>query len=141
MEVDFKSDAGSVWHREEQGTAWVKETSSRRQRLWTVKASGRDRSIIKTRQTMLTIVCQGHFCFQYRSLMLESVLFGFGKVTGVMHELALSQAFHILRQTLHIISWEMESWMFQQYAKALASIPATNPATWTFSLVCVFVLC
>lgn len=90
---------------------------------------------------MLTIMCQGHFCFQYRSLMLESVLFGFGKVTGVMHELALSQAFHILRQMLHIISWEMESWMFQQHPKALASIPATNPATWTFSLVCVFVLC
>lgn len=90
---------------------------------------------------MLTIMCKGHSYFQYRSLMLESVLFGFGKVTGVMHKLALSQAFHILRQTLHIVRWETESWMFQRYAKALASITVTNPASWTFSLVCVFVLC
>lgn len=42
---------------EEPGTARVEETSSRRQRLWTVRAASRDRSVIKTRQTMLTIMC------------------------------------------------------------------------------------
>lgn len=74
----------------------MEETSNRSQRLWTVRAASRDRSIIKTRQ-MLTIMCQGHFCFQYLSPMLESVLFGSGKMTGVIHTLALSRAFHILR--------------------------------------------
>lgn len=73
--------------------------------------------------------------------MLESVLFRSGKTTGVIHKLALSQAFHILRQTLHIRSWETGSWMCQRYAKALASIIATNPASQTLSLVCVVVLC
>lgn len=74
-----------------------------------MKAASRDRSIVKTRQTTLTIKCQGHFHFQYLNLLLESVLFGSGKMTGVIHKLALLQAFHILRQTLHIMSWEMES--------------------------------
>jgi len=71
----------------------VEETSSRRQKLQTMKAASRVRSIIKTRQTMLTIVRQGHFSFQYLSLALGSVLFGSGKMTGVIHKLALSQDF------------------------------------------------
>lgn len=64
----------------------MEETSSRRQRLWTVKAASRDRSISKTRQTMLTIIYQGRFHFQYLSLMLESVLYRSGKITGIINK-------------------------------------------------------
>lgn len=41
--------------------------------------------------------------------MLEAVLFGSGEMTGIVHKLALSRAFCILRRTLHFMSWETES--------------------------------